>query len=131
LSCGHVWTRLQPDELRAFIGLSGTELGKQHFETILHGPYHDLPNVPAAHGAADKVAELDALVASGKDAEATRRYRDLSGMTWDQAIAGIWGWRYQERAKKLALFGWPPKEKTPTDEAEAEGHPMRDRWLDG
>ncbi len=131
LCCGHVWGRLRPEELRAFLGLNASELGKQHFETILDGPYHDLPDQPAAHEAADKVAEIDALMVTGKDAGATRRYRELTGTTWDQAIAGISAWRYHDRAKKLALFGWPPKEKTPAEGTEPEGHPMRDRWLDG
>ncbi len=34
VSCGHVWTTLNPDQLRRFVGTNGTNLGKQYFETL-------------------------------------------------------------------------------------------------
>ena len=109
----------------------GTELGKQYLETILKGPYHDLPDHLAAREAADKTAEVDELVVSWQEAAATRRYRDLTGKTWDQSIADIRKWRNHDREKKLALFGWCPNEKAPAKEPEDQVHPMRDHWLDG
>jgi len=131
LCCGHVWSRLEPDQVLTFIGAHGTELGKQYLETIQKGPYHDLPDHPAAREAADKAAEVDALVVSCQVAAARRRYRELTGKTWDQAIDDIRHWRQADRTKKLALFGWCPKEKADAEEHETHGHPMRDRWLDG
>jgi hypothetical protein len=131
LSCGHVWARLEPDQIVAFIGANGTELGKQYLEMIRKGPYRELPDFPEARAAAEGVAEIDALMVSGKEGEATRRYRELTGTTWDQAILAVRHWRDHVRAKKLALLGWCPKEKTPAEDLKAQGHPMRDRWLDG
>ena len=107
------------------------KLGKQYLETIIKGPYRDLPDFPEARQAAEKVAEIDALVASGRDVDARRRYRDLTGTTWDHALASINGWRALDRPKKLAVFGWCPKDRGPGDERETPVHPMRDRWLDG
>ena len=131
LGCGHVWSSLAPEQVLRFIGAHGTDLGKQYLETVLKGPYHDLPDHPGAREAADRAAEIDELVVSWQDAAATRRYRDLTGKTWDQSIADIRRWRDHDRAKKLALFGWCPDEKADGKEPEFEGHPLRDRWLDG
>ena len=133
LSCGHAWTRLEPNQVQAFIGVNGNKLGQQHLDTILKGPHHDLPDDPAAREAAEKVAEIDALLVWTKDGEATRRYRELTGKTWDQALLDIRRWRRHDRATKLEFFGWPPPEKEkPVDkDLETAGHPMRDPWLDG
>jgi hypothetical protein len=131
LRCGHLWSRLAPEQVKTFIGLRGTELGKQYLETLLEGPYHDLPDDPAAREAADKAAEIDALVVSCQEGAATRRFRELTGKTWDQSIADLRHWRDHDRTKKLALFGWRPKEKAEAKGHETQGHPMRDRWLDG
>lgn len=131
LSCGRVWGRLNPDQVQAFIGTHGTKLGKQCLETLLKGPYHDLPDHPAAREAAEHVAEIDALMVAGQKGVATRRYRDLTGKTWDEAIADMLHWSARERAEKLALFGWCPKEKPDDKHGQPVSHPMRDRWLDG
>ena len=48
LSCGYVWTRLPPDQLRQFIRTNGDELVKQCLDFLEHGPDHDLPDVPEA-----------------------------------------------------------------------------------
>jgi hypothetical protein len=130
LSCGHVWTRLNPDQLRAFVGLNGTKLSKQYLEILDKGPYHDLPDLPAAREAADKVAELDALLIAVKDQEATRRFRELTGTTWDRAIAIVRKWRNYERETKLTLVGWHTKKKAESDEPAIAVHPMLDPWLD-
>jgi hypothetical protein len=131
LTCGHVWARLDPDQVRSAIGVHGSKLAKQYLKLIVDGPYHDLPEDPAAREAADRVFEIDGFMILFKDRDATRRYRDLTGKTWDQAIADIKRWHQLDRAEKLALLGWCPKEKTEAKEDEALAHPMRDRWLDG
>jgi hypothetical protein len=131
LSCGLVWATLELEQVLAFIGANGTELGKQYIEMIRDGPNRGLPDLPEARAAAERVAEIDGLVISGKRREATRRYRELTGTTWDQAILAIRGWRNHERAKKLAFFGWCLKEKTPAVERETPAHPMHDVLLDG
>lgn len=61
-SCGHVGTALSPYELRSVIERHGNELVKQHLEILEKGRYHDLPDVPEAHQAADRVAEIDGLI---------------------------------------------------------------------
>ena len=130
LDCGHVWSRLAPDQLEGLIGAHGTELAKQYLKTVHLGPFHDLPDHPAAREAALKAAEIDELVVKGRDGAATRRYRELTGKTWDQSIAQIGRWRHLVRTAKLALFGWSPKRKADKEDR-TQAHPMGDRWLDG
>ena len=131
LSCGHLWTNLAPKKVRRFIEKHGTSLVRQNYEAAVSGRYHGLPDVPEAREAADKVAEIDALVLAGKDGEAIRRYRDLTGITWDQALALVPGWHELDRARKLALCGWCPKDSPRFEKSELCEHPMLDRWLDG
>lgn len=131
LNCGLVWNRLNPEQIQEFLGNHGTELGKQYLETVLKGPYHDLPDDPGARQAADRATEIDALLVSWRDGAATRRYREMTGKTWDQALNDIKHWRKYPRAMKLALFGWPPEEKRQDKGREGRTHPMRDPWLDG
>jgi hypothetical protein len=130
-SCGHVTTSVAPEELRAYIERYGNELSKQHVERIEAGPYHDLPDCSEARKAADGVIQIDSLIMVGRQPEATRLFRELTGKTWDQAIDSIRGWRDLKRAEKLALFGWCPKNSSKLDQSEALGHPMHDRLLDG
>ena len=62
LSCGHLWSSLAPEDVRALIREHGTELAKQHLESLDSGPLHDLPDTPgSAREAGQRVAELDAL----------------------------------------------------------------------
>jgi hypothetical protein len=89
-----------------------------------------LPVTPDAIEAAQKVAEIDALVLL-RQSEATRRYRDLAACTWDQAINDVRGWHNLKRAEKLARFGWVLKEPRRKDDPEGRDHPMRDPLLDG
>lgn len=130
LACGHLWTTLKPEQVRILIEAHNTDLGRQYIRTVLEGPYHDLPDHPAAREAAERVAEIDALVMARRDGEAIRRYRELTGLTWDQAILETRRWANHDRATKLALFGWHPKEKADAKGDELSAHPMRDRWLD-
>jgi hypothetical protein len=131
LSCGHLWTDLAPEKLRSFIERFGGKLARDNYDRLVSGPYRGLPDDPEAHEAADQVAEIDSLVLAGKDGEATRRYRDLTGATWDQAVNLIRGWHDLERARKLALCGWGPKDPPRFEKSEMREHPMLDRWLDG
>ena len=124
LTCGYLWSQLTPTELASFIAVEGGELLRQHLETLKSGPYHGLPDVPAARRAGEGVAAIDALMLDEKQPEATRRYRELTKTTWDHAIDAVRKWRDLKRAEKLALFGWHPKE-------ESRDHPMRDHLLDG
>jgi hypothetical protein len=73
LSCGHLWSRLDPKKVVAYLRACGRELTRQYYEALLDGPYRDLPDFPEAREAADRVAEMDKLVIHGKSAEATRK----------------------------------------------------------
>jgi hypothetical protein len=130
-SCGHIWASLDPEKLRTHMRINGDELARQYLDFLEAGPYRDLPDVAEAHVAGDKVAEIDVLVLAGRRPEATRRFRDLSQVTWDQAIAALRNWRYLPRPQKLAMFGWTLKETSTSDPSMSLDHPMRDRWLDG
>jgi hypothetical protein len=122
---------VDPDLLRAFIVNHGNELARQQLEYIEAGPYHGLPKSAEAYAAADRIVEIDSLVASGRTSEATRRYRELMHATWDQAIDALRGWSGLKREEKLARVGWRPKEAAPAKEAGSGDHPLRDSWLDG
>jgi hypothetical protein len=113
-SCGHVWSSLDPAALRKFIQAHGKEVAKQQLDEFDHGPNRGLPDTELAHEIAERVAEIDALVRSGKPG-AIGRYRDLRGVTWDQAIKETREWRTMKRDEKLALLGWEPKQKEPID----------------
>jgi hypothetical protein len=130
-SCGHVWAMVAPDELRIAIERHGRELIKQQLESSVDGPYHDLPDIPEARKAADGVAEIDALILTGHGLEAVRRFRQLTGKTWDEVHATIPNWFDLKRTRKLAFFGWNPKGKLDEDDFGVREHPMRDRLLDG
>jgi hypothetical protein len=130
-SCGHVSLSVAPEELRAHIASSGNELINQHIKRIEVGPYHDLPDHSEARKAADGVIRIDFLVMEGKQPEATRLFRELTGKTWDEAIDNLRDWHDRKREEKLAFFGWCPKNTSKPDPSEAPGHPMHDRLLDG
>ncbi|AGA24610.1 hypothetical protein [Singulisphaera acidiphila] len=130
LSCGHVWTSLAPDKLRSLIQSRGAELAKQHLASLDLGPAHDLPDVAEARDAAVKAAEIDALVLAYKQPEATRRYRQFTTTTWDEAIGTIRNWHHFKRREKLAMFGWHSKETSKADELKRLDHPMSDPLLD-
>jgi hypothetical protein len=131
LSCGHVGTlSVDPERLRAFIVNNGNELARQQLECFEAGPYHGLPKSAEAYAAADRVVEIDSLVAIGRKSEATRRFRELMHITWDEAINALRGWAGLTRDEKLARVGWHPKAAIPSKETESGGHPLQDRWLD-
>ena len=112
LSCGYVWTRLAPDQLRHFIRTNGDELVKQCLDFLEHGPDHDLPDVPKARLAGLGVAEIDALVLAGHLPAATRRLRELTGRTWDEVVNAMRYWRGLKRPQKLEILGWVSKERS-------------------
>jgi hypothetical protein len=130
-SCGHVWTRLAPDELRHFIRTHGDELVKQCLESAERGPDRDLPDVHEARLAGLGVAEIDALVLTGHVPAATRRLRELTGRTWDEVVSAMRNWRALKRSQKLELLGWIAKRRFKDDELQTAEDPMRDPWLDG
>ena len=130
LSCGYVWTRLAPDQLRQFIRTNGDELVKQCLDFLEHGPDHDLPDVPKARLAGLGVAEIDGLVLAGHLPAATRRLRELTGRTWDEAVNAMRVWRALKRAQ-LRVMGWVSKRPFEEAGSKAAEHPMRDPWLDG
>lgn len=108
LSCGHLWSALDPARLRELIAASGDEVARQHLDEIDRGIYRDLPDIAIAREVAEKVASLDALVREGKTGF-VGLYRDIRGVPWDQAIKEAARWRSLTRPEKLALFGWEPK----------------------
>ena len=132
-SCGHLWASLAAEELRIFIEERGREVARQHRDAAEFGPDHGLPDRPEARRAAQAVSEIDALVLSGRTSEARRQYRQLTRSTWFQAFIALRGWQDLERARKLALLGWTPKDETPTGKGKLTtlGHPLADRSLDG
>ena len=132
ISCGHVGTALSPYELRSVIERHGNELVKQHLELLEKGRYHDLPDIPEAHQAADRVAEIDGWILAGNALEALRRYHLLTAHSWDEVHRIIAKWSDLERPRKLALLGWRPKGTLDDeDEPEQREHPMHDDLLDG
>src|SRR5262249_3174482 len=95
------------------------------------GTYHGLPESAEAYAAADRIVEIDSLVAMGRTTVAIRRYRELMHTTWDEAIHALRGWAGLTRDEKLGRAGWNPKDATPSKDAGSGGHPLRDHWLDG
>lgn len=116
VSCGHVWSKIDPLKLRENIWKHGSEIDRQHLDEIDDGPFRDLPDTALARALGAKVQEIDALARTGRWGEAVRRYRDLQGVTWDQAHKDMNNWMNMHREDKLALFGWAPKKKGPVDE---------------
>jgi len=131
LSCGLLWTRVAPEQVRLTITQRGSPIARQLFAVMDSGPYHGLPDVPEARRAADCVVEIDRLMLDGRQPAATRRYRDLMHCTWDQAIDALRRWAELERDEKLSRFGWHPKDVSSGRHREPLAHPMRDRLLDG
>ncbi len=118
VSCGHVWARIDPAALREHIASHGEELARQELAEIDYGIYRDLPDVAAAREVAEKVAAIDALVRAGKTG-AAGLYRELKGVTWDQALHETARWARLTREEKLALFGWLPKKKASVDDIDS------------
>jgi hypothetical protein len=130
LSCGHTWLQVAPQDLRACIASRGTELLKQRLARLDRGPHHDLPDLAGAIQADEWVAEIDELIMAGKQVEATRRYHELSGKTWDETLETMREWRDLKLAGKLSLFLQPAQEKPAPGAKDVADHPMADRWLD-
>ena len=109
LTCGLTWSQVDGDALRSFILQHGSELACQQVDEFDGGPMRGLPDTAPARQVAANVAEIDHLVRSNKANEAVRRYRELTGVIWDQAIAATRSWRDLTREAKLELFGWITK----------------------
>jgi hypothetical protein len=118
VSCGHVWNRVDPARLREYITSHGEELARQELDEIDYGIYRDLPDLAAAREVAEKVAAVDALVRRGRTG-GVGLYRELKGVTWDQALHETGRWARLSREEKLALFGWQPKKKVPVDDLDS------------
>jgi hypothetical protein len=118
VSCGHVWNRVDPARLREHIASCGDELARQELDEIDRGIYRDLPDIAAAREIAEKVAAIDALIRAGKTG-AVGLYRELKGVTWDQALHETGRWARLTRDEKLALFGWLPKKKVRVDDLDS------------
>ena len=102
-SCGHVWTDLAPWKIRALLEEGSGELGKQYLATLEFGVYHDLPDLPEAHEAARRVAEMDVLVLSGSEVQARRRFREWTQSRWDETFDAVTSWYTLKRSRKLAV----------------------------
>ncbi len=109
LACGLVWPTVDPEALRTAIRSQGDELARQRLDALDRGPFRDLPDSDAARDIAAAIAEIDALIYSRRNP--VRRYRELRGVTWDQAHADVKAWPGLTREQKLELFGWPPSKK--------------------
>jgi hypothetical protein len=115
LGCGHLWSAIDPQRLRDFLGASGQELARQEIDEIDRGPGRDLPDTEWGRMVGGRISELDALAREGGTA-LLRRYRDMRGVTWDIAAKEARHWHRLPRAEKMALFGWVPKTKSPKDD---------------
>ena len=127
-SCGLVWTRLRPEDLRASIEENQGELGKQLLTLLESGPYHDLPDLPEAREAGRKVVAIDNRLLCGDETDAAILFRDLMNVDWNTARTALSGWKDLTRLRKLALCGWQQKEALAPRPPE---HPLRDAILDG
>ena len=116
LACGSVWSTVDPQALRSLIVTHGSELAVQEIDELEGGPMRGLLDTTLARQVAANVAEIDHLVRSDKTNEAVRRYRDLAGVTWDQALAATRSWRDLRREEKLARFGWVAKKAGMADD---------------
>lgn len=130
-TCGLVWAKFPPERLRKYVRERCGALAWDYLQALELGPAHDLPDCPDARRAAEGVAEIDGLVLRGSQPEATRRYRELLPVTWDQAIDEVKHWRDRSRPEKLARFGWSVKPVHAKDGSGAADHPMHDPLLDG
>ncbi|AMV38305.1 hypothetical protein [Planctomyces sp. SH-PL62] len=115
VSCGFVWTAIDPAALRDFIQRSGEEIARQQLDEFDRGPFRDLPDTDLAREIGAAIADVDARYRERPSA-AIRRYRELRGVTWDQAHHDTRNWRRLTREEKLELFGWSPKKKTVADD---------------
>ena len=118
LACGLVWSELDANRLVAFVQEHGSELDRDQLAEWDGGPMRGLPDTEAARAVVARVAEIDHHVRSAQPGEATRRYREWTGVTWDEAVAIVKRWRDLSRAEKLARFGWLAKKARPDDLAE-------------
>jgi hypothetical protein len=105
MSCGHVWMTLDLKDLRVHARMHANELIRQHLESLEHGPHRGLPDSAEAREVDDQVAAIDCLLITGKQGEATRRYRERTGCTWDEALEKIREWPDLKRSVKLSLLG--------------------------
>ncbi|MDG3002195.1 hypothetical protein [Paludisphaera mucosa] len=117
-TCGLVWSSVEPDALRGFIHRRGEEIARQHLDEIERGPFRDLPDTDLAREIGAAIADVDALSRAGSSA-VPRRYRELRGVPWDQALHDTRNWRRLTREEKLELFGWAPKKKSALDDFDA------------
>lgn len=131
MACGLVWSSVDLNELQDFVEKYCDEMTRLDMKAAL-GLDDSEPHAPgtpeALIRAKQGVAEIDALVRADRSAEATRRCRELTSATWDQAIDALRHWRDLKTEQKLALFGWTPKDLPTNDEP---GHPLHDAILDG
>ena len=126
-----MWGHVNPDQLHAFVEAYADELTKQHILANRSSDVEDSQECAELQAAIHAMTEIDALFLSGLNSEATRRYRQISGGTWDQAIDTVRNWHQQTRSQKLALFGWQPKASVKDQMLARHDHPMRDPQLDG
>lgn len=117
-SCGLVWSTLDPGKLRAFIMGHGEELAKQQLDEFDRGPCRDLPDTGVGREIGAAVAAVDEAARSWTPG-AARTYRELRGVTWDQALRETRDWARLTREEKLALFGWVPKKKAAVDDLDS------------
>ena len=115
-SCGHLWGAVDAGELREYIRSRGDGLAREQLDDFDLGPLRGLPETDLAREVAAKVAEINALVCASRTSAATRRLRDLAGVTWDRAIELTRKWPGLPREEKLELFGWAAKKSGPADE---------------
>ena len=116
ISCGLVWSSVNPASLRDCIRDRGDALAREQLDDFEVGLLRGLPETDLAREVAAKVAAVNASACAGKPGEAARRFRDLAGVSWDRAHEVIRKWPELPREEKLALFGWAAKRKVADDE---------------
>ena len=115
-ACGLAWTEHDPARLRAAIRDHGGELGRQLLDEVDGGPLRDLPDTAAAREVAAWLAELDDLARVAAGGRVARRFHELTGTSWDEAIAATRHWHRLSRPEKLAHLGWEAKKAGPGDD---------------
>ena len=122
LSCGHVWGAVDPAALRSFVAQycdevvppADDEVDRRLADLAAKAMEH-LPDTKAGREIAAILAALDRLVSSGKAADLPKRYRALTGATWEEAARVTREWQYRTREEKLQRLGRVEK-KGPLDD---------------
>jgi hypothetical protein len=125
--CGLIWSRVDREEVLAFVKRRTEAAAQLRAEHIAR----QLAEASGEELALVKISEIESQIAWGvEDGSAVRRFRELTGGTWDQAIRAINRWPDLTLKEKMAHFGWAPVEKIKVSLKANQVHPLHDFELD-